>query len=218
MRGIKKIVIYGDSISTGTHGEGAYLHQLQEKFGAEIVNYAVGSSGISYATPGNTATILEDENNIPRDADLVLMWHGSNEWYWGSPIGTLSDQTAHTYLGAIAQAVTRIRKRAPEAELVWLTPIYRYEKPDQGAYAGGAYETPNKIGLTLYDYYRALEAASIRHGFPLIDIRRGCGIHEGNQERYLEDRVHPNKAGYARIWRVLERGLAEILQGDEGCS
>lgn len=211
MKQIKKIVIYGDSISTINHGGGGYEGYLKEKFSAEVVNYAVSASGLSLATPNNTATILADSAHIPRDADLIIMWHGSNDWYWGSPIGELTDEDSHTFLGAVGQAVHRIRNQAPDAVLVWLTPIYRYQAPDQVEQAGHAYSTHNKIGNTMMEYYLGLQQASICHGFPLIDVRRLCGIHEVNQEQYLEDRVHPNKAGYERIWRVLERELGNIL-------
>ena len=75
------------------------------------------------------------------------------------------------------------------------------------AQAGEAYELPNKSGYTMLDYYVELERASKRLGFPLIDMRRLCGIHRDNAELYLEDRVHPNRAGYQRISAVLAREI-----------
>lgn len=211
MKKVKKIVIYGDSISTVNHGDGGYEGYLRERFSAEVVNYAISASGLSLITPNNTVSILADEGNIPKDADLILMWHGSNDWYWGSPIGNLLDGASDTFLGAVGEAVRRIRRAAPEAAFVWMTPIFRYEAPDEGSAAGNAYETENKVGNTLFDYYQALKQASVYHGFPVIDLRRLCGIHEGNQHLYLEDRVHPNKAGYERIFRVMERQLKDVL-------
>lgn len=211
MKKVKKIVIYGDSISTVNHGDGGYEGYLRDRFAGEVINYAIGSSGLTLHTPDNTAAILADSRHIPADADLIIMWHGSNDWYWGSPIGTLKDEDSHTFLGAVGEGVRRIRQAAPNAVLVWLTPIYRYEAPDQKTDPGNAYETENKIGNTMMEYYHGLELASVRHGFPLIDIRRYCGIHEVNQELYLEDRVHPCKAGYERIWKVMERELVKLL-------
>lgn len=211
MKKVKKIVIYGDSISTGSHGEGGYERYLKEALGAEIINYAIGSSGLSDTTPNNTASILKNSENIPADADLIIMWHGSNDWYWGSPMGTLADRQSDTFLGAIADAAGRIRERAKNAAFVWLTPLYRYEKPDEGQSIGKAYEIQNKLGNTLGDYYHGLQLASAYHGFYLVDMRRLTGIHEGNQELYLEDCVHPNKAGYERIQRILIKELGEIL-------
>lgn len=139
------------------------------------------------------------------------MWHGSNDWYWGSPLGEVADENPDTFLGAVGMAVRRIRQAAPEAVLIWMTPIYRYEAPDDVETAGYAYETENKAGHTLFDYYKAIQQASACYGFPVIDLHKLCGIHEGNQRIYLEDKVHPNKAGYERIFRVMGRKLETVL-------
>lgn len=211
MKKLRKLAIYGDSISTGTHGEGGYESYLAQAFGVETANYAVGSSGLSLATPDSGAAILADENNIPADADVVFIWHGSNDWYWGSPVGEVTDQTPDTFLGAIAASVSSVRKKVPDALLVWGTPLYRFEAPDGGTKPGKAYGTKNKLGLTMEAYYEAIYRASVYHGFPVIDLRRLCGIHEKNQDLYLEDKVHPNRAGYEKIRRVLKKGLEELL-------
>ena len=210
MRELKKIAVYGDSISTTLHGEGGYEGYLKKRFSAQVVNYAVSASGLSLAAPDNTATILADEKNIPGDADLGIMWHGTNDWYWGSPLGRLEDKDSRTFLGAVGEAVRRIRRAAPCAAFVWLTPIYRYEAPDQGNAPGNAYETKNKAGFTLTDYHRGILEASVYHGFPVLDLRRECGIHAFNHSLYLEDGVHPNKAGYERIIQVMERGWEAV--------
>ena len=211
MKPVKKIVIYGDSISTEEFGDGAYIPYLKETYRAEIVNYAVGGSGLSYATPENAASILEQEENIPVDADLIIFWHGTNDWYWGSPLGSLEDRTSDTFYGAIRQAITRIRKRAPEAALVWCTPIYRVQCPEGCEKEGAAYEMKNQEGYTLLDYYNALKTASALYGFPLVDLRLYAGIHEGNHQIYLADGIHPNRKGYERIWRVMEKGISGAL-------
>lgn len=210
MRGLKKIVIYGDSISTVLHGEGGFEEYLKKRFSAQVVNYAVSASGLALGTPDNTVCVLADEKNIPVDADLVIMWHGTNDWYWGSPVGRLEDEDSGTFLGAVGEAVRRIRKAVPHAAFVWLTPIYRYEAPDQGSAPGNAYETRNKAGFTMTDYHRAIMEASVYHGFQVLDLRRECGIHEFNHSLYLEDGVHPNRAGYERIIQVMERGWEAV--------
>lgn len=216
MKKINKIVIYGDSISTREYGEGGYEHFLAENFGAEIVNYAVGASGLSQTTPDSTVSLLMEHKNIHEDADIVIMWHGTNEWYWGSEIGDISDEGADTFYGAVHNAVKYIREKSPHALFVWLTPIYRLQNPDGITTVGNAYEIKNKAGNTLEDYYRAIERASVRYGFPIIDMRRLCGIHETNHSLYLEDCVHPNRAGYERISRILIKALEDLLYYERG--
>ena len=196
---MKTIAIYGDSISTGTHGEGGYEAMLKSSLSLEkVYNFVVGSSGLTRKTPGGMLEVL-DKNPVPEDAELFLIWHGSNDWYWGSGM----EEFSH----GVKEAVNRLRAAAPTAELVWVTPIYRFECPDGMAQAGEAYELSNKNGYTMLDYYEELERSSKRLGFPLIDMRRLCGIHRDNAGIYLEDRVHPNRAGYHRIGAVLDREI-----------
>lgn len=209
MSSVKKIVIYGDSISTTEFGGGGYEAYLRERFDAEVINYAISASGLSLITPDNTLTILEEDANLHEDADLIIVWHGSNEWYWGSEIGQLGNQNRETFLGAVDRAMERIHEKSPNAAVFWLTPIYRYQAPDGCECEGKAYETKNKVGNTMLDYYEAIQKASAYYGFQVIDVRRMSGIHEGNHEKYLQDNVHPNKEGYKKVWKIMEREITE---------
>lgn len=206
-----KLAIYGDSLSTGTHGEGGYEAKLKESLDlSETFNFAVGSSSLAKGSAGCMADLLE-EGRVPEDADIILVWHGSNDWYWGTPPGNPVDINARTFYGAISYSIGRLRMLFPLARIVWVNPIYRLEKPDGGISSGSAYLTPNKIGYTLQDYANALEKASLIHGFPLIDMRRLAGIHEHNSNFYLEDGVHPNKKGYELIHRILDTELCRLI-------
>lgn len=200
---MKKLVIYGDSISTVNHGQGGYEGLIKEALcTAEVCNFSVGSSGLAKATPGNMLEVLE-QHPIPEDAELFLIWHGSNDWYWGSSLEEFS--------AAVRIVVDKLRTAAPGALLAWATPIYRFEKPDGVAQEGEAYDLPNKKGYTMLDYYEELERSSKKLGFFLIDIRRMCGIHRNNAELYLEDRIHPNHEGYVKIAAVMSREIKRIL-------
>lgn len=208
MNELKKIVIYGDSISTINHGNGGYEGMLKSALNLDqIYNFAVGSSGLSTITPNNMVDIVSNDDNIPKDADQILIWHGSNDWYWGTPIGQLGDNKGSSFWGSIDYAVKRLRVKLPMAKMAWVTPIYRFEQPDGVLNAGLAYELKNRVGHTMLDYYEVLEQASKRYGFSLIDMRRHCNIHEGNENYYLEDRVHPNQNGYEVISRILIQRL-----------
>ena len=206
-----KLAIYGDSLSTGTHGEGGYEEKLKESLGlSETCNMAVGSSSLSKGPKGCMADLLE-EGKLPEAADIIIVWHGSNDWYWGVPLGRQGDREPFTFYGAISYVIDTLRREFPKAMIVWVTPIYRMEKPDGGENAGDAFVTPNKTGRTLLDYAAAIERASLLHGFPVIDMRRLCGIHAHNAVYYLEDGVHPNKNGYVLIHSILESEIRKLI-------
>lgn len=210
LRGLK-LAIYGDSLSTGTHGEGGYEEKLKGSLClSEIYNFAVGSSSLSKGSAGCMADLLE-EGRLPEEADIILIWHGSNDWYWGVPLGTMDDKKPDTFNGAISFVIDRLRMNFPKAIIIWVTPIFRMEKPDGIETAGDAFRTLNKNGSTLLDYTETIQRASLIHGFPLIDMRRLSGIHLYNSDYYLEDGVHPNRNGYELIHRILDAELRKSI-------
>ena len=218
---MQKILIYGDSLSTGTHGQGGYLAALQSAFGApRLVNCAVGSSGCAAGTPNSMAEVLRQDAPEAYGADLVLIWHGSNDWYWGTPLGRPGVADPATFYGAVGSAVDTVRLRNPGALVVWATPIYRFEQPCGGTQPGCADFTQNRAGQTLPDYTAALRRAADCWHFPLIEMGRLCGICAQNEGALLEDHVHPNAAGYRRIERVLCPALRyyhALHTGEETC-
>lgn len=221
MRKINKLFIYGDSLSTGTHGEGGYEPALAAALRpGRIGNFSVGSSGLSRRTPRGMLEVLDgqEERGLLEEegADVVLIWHGSNDWYWGTPLGEAADATEETFYGCIHQAVGRVRKRNPEALLLWATPLFRWERPFQGTEPGPAYELPNRAGATMLAYNEAVCRSAEREGFLLVPMRQLAGIHAENESRYLEDHVHPNRAGYERIEKIWIGWIRQALAQAEG--
>ena len=78
---IDKVWIYGDSLSTGTHGDGAYLEALVREFDVvQLHNFAVGSSGLSKITPNGMLEIMERQImektwESLEAPDLIFIWH-----------------------------------------------------------------------------------------------------------------------------------------------
>ena len=200
--------IYGDSLSTGTHGKNAYLDALKEQLPVrELRNFAVGSSGLTEETPNSMIDrmkrqLREESYKECSPPQLVLIWHGTNDWYWGSAPDRFREDALW--------AADTLRQWFPETLPVWCGPIFRLEAPDGGKEAGDAWRLKNKRGHTLLDYWRALEDCSQAGHFPLLDMNRQVNIHMGNEGICLEDHVHPNEEGYRRIARVLIKSLKEL--------
>ena len=193
---MKKLVIYGDSISTIECANGGYQSKLMPKIPFDVVcNHAVGASGLATGTPNNLISILEDPSKVHADADLVLLWHGTNDWYWGTPLGEETDIDPSTYYGGLKVAVERIRQAAPQAKIMAFTPLFRLQAPDGCEIEAEAYDNPNKIGLTLAAYRDALIRVGARYSFPVVDLRTLTNFNLYNYPIYMPDKVHPSESG-----------------------
>ena len=148
---------------------------------------------------------LCDLQALHPQADLIVLWHGTNDWYWGAPLGAPKDTCPETYCGALRQAVAALRCISPRANIVSMTPLPRWQEPD-GIPASPApragYFVRNRAGHTLAEYEAALLSCSRELCFPVIDLRTLMNLHPGNASLYLKDGIHPNRRGYEVLTRI----------------
>lgn len=205
----KTAVIYGDSISTRNYGNGGYEQYIKHELGLDVIhNHAISASALTDGTPNNLIRLLDDESMLHPDADLVVLWHGTNDWYWGAPVGNPMSgdlENESTYVGALNHAVRKIRAAAPQAKILCLTPLWRLQAPDGCETVAEAWINSNKIGATLRDYCHTLQEMSQLLCFPVLDMRSLTNFNEFNHPVYQPDMVHPSDAGY--------RVIADILCG-----
>ncbi|HSP47694.1 MAG TPA: hypothetical protein VLN47_06440, partial [Clostridiaceae bacterium] len=73
LEGLHRIAVYGDSLSTGSHGEGGYVPSLRENLSLEEVqNFSIGSSGLAVGTPDCMVELLRKPGRLPKGPDLIL--------------------------------------------------------------------------------------------------------------------------------------------------
>ncbi len=138
---ITKTIIYGDSISTGAFG-GGYGKLLKAALDIPVlINHAV-SGGISYGTPDNLVSLLENQSNIRSDADLIIVWHGTNDWYWGVKADS-QESGLSVYRYGLEHCIRFLQQNEPNAQILCPTPLYRYQESYGRSEAGDAYVTPN---------------------------------------------------------------------------
>ena len=204
------LAIYGDSISTDSYPGGGWPSRLCAQLSIETrYNHAISASGLSATTPNNTITKVEQPDWQHPDANIALIWHGTNDWYWGAPVGTPGNCDPNTYAGAIERMIGTLRRINPEVKIVWMTPIFRHQPPFEVVpnRCGEAWNTPNRIGATMRDYVEVLEQQSRRLCFPLIDLRTLTGFGEENKHLYYRDIAHPSDVGFDRITDLIARHL-----------
>jgi lysophospholipase L1-like esterase len=189
---LKRLIIFGDSISTKSHGEGGYIRWLQERSDFDHVqSYAISASGLTDLTPNHMQKqILMHQEDIKR-ATHVLIWHGTNDYYYHVPRDEFEKQFIHIY--------HQLQELNPRLDIVCLTPILRFQALDQSSVAMNGFDSPNRAGYTLFDLEGLIIDLSSRLSISCINMRESTPFSMDNIDMYYEDRVHPNSLGYLEI-------------------
>ncbi len=203
------LAIYGDSISINYEG-GGWPQKIESVIDFKtIYNHAIGGSGLSRSTPNNTLSLLDKENNLHPDADIVILWHGTNEWYWGSPVGSCEEESEDTFAGAISSAVHKLRLVNPHVKIIWITPLFRHQPPNKTQNTNEAWDSKNCAGFTMKDYDAVIWEQSNRLCFPVIDLRRLTNFGVENKHIYYRDIAHPSEKGFELIADLIARHLKQ---------
>jgi len=204
------LAVYGDSISVNEYEGGGWPQRVQSLLGIRTVyNHAISSSGLSLTTPDSAVHLLDYEKNQHKDADIVIIWHGTNDWYWGAPLGESDSEEEETFAGAIAATVRKLRHVNPDVKIIWMTPIFRYQPPDKSRTLAEAWESKNSAGFTMKDYYDMIWTQSSKLCFPVIDLRRLTNFSLQNKHIYYRDIAHPSAKGFDLIADLVVRHLKQ---------
>ena len=186
----KTISIVGDSISAGS-----YPSMLGTISGAIIDNNAV--SGSLLVNKGKT--MISQLSEISDDADLIIVFGGTNDyWHKSVQIGELSSTDSTTFLGALDYYLSYLETNHPDAEYLFVFPA------DQ-TFGGDSSDTDFGYG-TLGDFRDAFIEFCTARGVNHLDLGTSeydCSVHSG-------DGVHPNTAGHQVIAEAIYEYIADI--------
>ncbi len=200
---MKNCLIFGDSISTVNFSRGGFEEKLRCLLGAEkMINHAQNAAAL---TSGYPFSVCDTVNDTPvyEDVDVVIVWAGTNDWYYGVPLGEPDGRFSDNFCGSLRKTMLTVSERYPKALAFFVTPIYRFSEYDGQTSKFESFDTKNAADCTLYDYYKAAKEVSERVGFPVCDMRTASGINKANHTVYLRDGVHPTEFGYKRIANIL---------------
>ena len=206
----KIINVLGDSITQG-HGtsgpEHFYVNVLGDLVGAaEVRNFGIGGTRLArqYGADNYPWPFTERYKDMPDDADLVLVFGGTNDYGHGdAPFGGFADRTNDTFVGACHFLFSELIKKYPFARIVILTPCQR---------ACGLIPSP-VTGKPLIDYLDAMREVAAHYSLPVLDLyREGCFCPdiEKHREMFMPDGLHPNDAGAYRLAERIAAFLATL--------
>lgn len=167
-----------------------------------MINHAQNAAAL---TSGYPFSVCDEVTHSPQydDVDAVIVWAGTNDWFYGVPLGEPDGRLPDNFCGSLRKTMLTVSERYPTALSFYVTPVYRYSEYDGETVKFEAFDTKNAVGHTLYDYYKCIKEVSERAGFPVCDMRTASGINKSNHTTYLRDGVHPTEFGYKRIANIL---------------
>ena len=206
-----KINILGDSITEGRNAsskENCYVSLLQKQYpNATIRNYGVGGSCLSDKCLWGVRSFCERADEMDEDADLVLVFGGTNDYCCCCPPGQWGDKTDDTFYGACWVLFDKLLRRYHGKWIVIATPIHRLDED-------GTICEDRPMVAPLWEYVRIIKETATYFGFPVIDLFATSGIQPNIdyiRETYTDDGLHPNDAGHALLCRRIDAALRNLI-------
>ena len=200
-----KINFLGDSITEGCCATGnfGYVEILGERYGlAAARNYGIGGTRMARQRIPSAESRFDLDfcgrfRDMDPDADVIFVFGGTNDHGHGdAPLGTGSDRTPDTFIGACHYLFAGLREAFPKAKIVVATPLHRAEES-------------RADGVTLEDYVNHIRRIAAEHNLPLLDLYESSAINWDTLDRLTTDGLHPNDEGHS----ILADEIGEFLQG-----
>jgi lysophospholipase L1-like esterase len=127
-------------------------------------------------------------------SDVYTIFLGTNDWWYGKPLGTMKDYINNTGYrttsGAFRIIINKIRSLNPDAKIIMMTPLQRSDfvyVGDSHNNAWGSYKAKN--GQLLSQFADAVDSIAAYEHIPVVDLYYKSGITVQNMVKfkYLKD-------------------------------
>ncbi|MBQ9098197.1 MAG: SGNH/GDSL hydrolase family protein [Clostridia bacterium] len=211
----KTVCFLGDSITEGA-GASAKEKCFVSLFAAAhpeatVHNFGIGGTRIAkQTTPSeNPRWDLDFVSRVPQmpdEADVICVFGGTNDFGHGDArFGHWGDKTNDTFWGALYTLSMDLINKYPTARIVFFTPLHRNTKLAPRDKGDGFW--------SLDDYAEAIRKNAAYFAFPVLDLRTQSGIQPQVPvlaEKFTKDGLHPNDAGYERLFRMVDHFIANL--------
>lgn len=220
----KKIACLGDSITEGHQANGWPWHRYIDSWcksnGINSIVTNLGIGGTSVCTSSYVSDRLKPFVNrldtIPADADVVVIFGGTNDWGNSAILGNISDTGTSSFYGAYKYILEWLAINRPNAKVMTMTPLKRYYRGNGTTWVN-AQTTPNNRGNTLPEYVRAVKEVSEMYAIPCVDLHNESGLNpvlESVRNRFIGDGLHPTAEGNKKMYPVILNKMRPFLECD----
>ena len=135
----------------------------------------------------------------------VLIEHGANDYLNGVTLDNSKDKyDPYTFAGALRTSIENIKKGAPNAQIVLVTPIYM----NPLGLSGDCFEADYGGGL-LESYVEKEKEVGKEYGLMVIDNFHDLPINKENYEEYIPGGLHADSDGFELIIQNILKYLRE---------
>lgn len=203
----------GDSITAGAGAErveNMFTTVLCRMLGANERNYGVCGTRIAKQTlPSNDPTMdetfLERAQKMDKNADLVFVFGGTNDYGHGDAVlGDMTSDSEYTFYGAFKQLVKTLIEDYGREKLIFLLPLPRYNQ--ESIYGGKGVKKTGAYPLSAYIEAErmVLEKYQIRY----LDFSKQFPMPQTDQgDELTMDGLHPNIAGHKFLAELIHEQL-----------
>ena len=155
-------------------------------------------------------------DTIPADADIVVIFGGTNDWGNNATLGSITDTGTSSFYGAYKYILEWLAVNRPNAKVMTMTPLKRYFRGGGTTWVN-AQTTPNNKGNLLQDYVRAVKEVSEMYAIPCVDLHNESGLNpvlESVRNRFIGDGLHPTAEGNKKMYPVILDKMRPFLEYD----
>lgn len=193
---MRKLIIFGDSISTINHGKNGYIERLiNSNLFDNVKTFAISASGLTSSTPNNLYHLIDNCVAQIKNATHIIIWHGTNDWFY--------QVSSNTFLIELEEVYHKIVDINPTVDILLLTPIHRYEALGENSKKINGFYDYNKNNETLICFENIILEFCKNRLIDVINMRKSTPFNMSNMLFFYEDNIHPNEYGYYEISKII---------------
>lgn len=213
----KKIVCLGDSITAAANLENmenyqqmSYPYQLGQILKArEVVNLGIGGSSIGRYW--NDA-FVDRYQEIPEDADIILVMGGTNDGFCASDkeLGSLQERKTGTFAGDLDELLRKLKEDYPDATIVLATPLSNV--------LHDMLRKDRDYLLPQSSFVKVMKQLAAEYEIPVVDLYNSNFLNSHDAAviyNFIPDGVHGNELGYQILAEHFAAELIRILEAEE---
>ena len=200
----------GDSITEGFYAdtkEASYVGRFQVQYpNATIRNYGVGGSCISNTCVWNSEDMRTRAKRMESDADLIVIYGGTNDFHCMTPLGAPDERTPDTFFGAYNLLLDDLAVRYPSTKIVLCTILPRFDETWP--------ERDGRVRVApLAAYVDIIKQIGQMRNLPVIDLFNLEAFRKlipGDKSPLTKDGLHPLNEGHEILFNRIHQALLSL--------